>query len=226
MFVKLLPGFQANKKKPRPKKAPPSLESEKCKKQRTRHRVLPKVIGYADPAELRQIKVSSVFQRLFHCIIGRRLESSLLLSERQKGFRKGDGLFFNTQLLKNILETTWSRCQNLAMAFVDVKKAFNSISHETLWKACRWIGIPNYLVLYLKQCYKGSTVKLKLEEGLSEEIATKRGIKQEDPLSVYLFNTVMELCAASFDKKIGVDCGGKDVSYLMYADYLAKQMWD
>jgi len=58
--------------------------------------LVPKVVGTKDPSEYRPVTVCSVFTRLFHSILGNRLERLLPISQRQKGFRKGDGIFLNS----------------------------------------------------------------------------------------------------------------------------------
>ena len=182
--------------------------------------MLPKEVGTQDPANFRPITVSSVFIRLHHCILGSRLERFLPISTRQKGFRRGDGLYFNSLALQKIITTARSECRNLRLAFVDVSKAFDSVSHPTLWKACRWIGIPDHLVEYLRQYYLNSWTRLRLNNNtMSERIYAGRGIKQGDPLSVYLFNTVIELVTTKLDTNIGYNITKSEkITYMAYAD--------
>jgi len=99
--------------------------------------LVPKVVGTQDPSEFRPITVSSVFARLFHSILGSRLERLLPISHRQKGFRKGDGIFMNALILQSCIANAKKRRRNLRVAFVDLRKAFDSVGHDALWTARR-----------------------------------------------------------------------------------------
>ncbi|KAF6025836.1 hypothetical protein EB796_015854 [Bugula neritina] len=65
--------------------------------------LIPKVIGTANPGEFRPITVTSTFSRLYHCILGEIFSNTLPYNDRQKGFKKGDGLYFNTKLLQRTI---------------------------------------------------------------------------------------------------------------------------
>lgn len=112
-----------------------------------------KVVGSTNPTEYHPITVSSVVGRLFHCVLGNRFEP-------QRGFKKGDGLYFNSKLLQKALEVA-KKYKNLRVAFVDVKKAFDSVSHNLLWVACRRLGVPEHLVHYIQRYYKASNTRLR-----------------------------------------------------------------
>jgi len=94
--------------------------------------LLPKVIGTTNPAEIRPTTVTSKFSRLYHCILGERFANTLPYNDRQKGFKKGDGLYFNTKLLQKTISEAKAKYKNLKLAFIDVSKAFDSVSHHTL----------------------------------------------------------------------------------------------
>jgi hypothetical protein len=184
--------------------------------------LIPKIPGTNDPAEFRPITVGSVFLRLYHGILGDRFEKTLPISVRQKGFRKGDGLFFNNIILRRAIEDSKKRCKNLRVAFLDMKKAFDSVGHEALWAACRRLGVPEHLVNYCSHFYSRSSTRLVLGGGrLSDPITSKRGIKQGDPLSVHLFNAVIDLCTSKINHNIGYKFpNGELLDFLAFADDL------
>ena len=80
---------------------------------------------------------------------GNRFEAKLSISYAQKGFWKGDGLYLNSQLLQKAITVARRDYKNLRIGFVDVKKAFDSVSHDSLWVACKHLGVPERLILYL-----------------------------------------------------------------------------
>ena len=181
--------------------------------------LVPKVIGTTNPGEFRPITVTSTFSRLYHCILGERFSNTLPYNDRQKGFKKGDGLYFNSKLLQKTINEAKENYKNLKVAFVDVAKAFDSVSHQTLWVACRRLGVPEHIVSYLKHFYAQGTTRIKLPGKLGRVIEIKRGIKQGDPLSVHLFNAVIELCTEKLDKDIGYEFkNGANLTFMAYAD--------
>lgn len=85
--------------------------------------MIPKKPGAITPVDLWPITVGSVFLRLFHGLLGDRMERLLPISERQKGFWKGDGLFFNSTLLQRCVNDAKERTRNCRVAFLDMRKA-------------------------------------------------------------------------------------------------------
>jgi len=55
-------------------------------------------------------------------------------------------LYFNTKLHQKTISEAKENYKNLEVAFIDVAKAFDSVSHQTLWVACRKLGVPSILL--------------------------------------------------------------------------------
>ena len=179
---------------------------------------LEKVRGSLDPLKQRPITIASYVIRTFHKIMANRLESTLPWNVRQKAFMKGDGIAQNVWLLKNTLEEHKNSLTPLCLAFVDVKKALDSVSHETILIAARRMGVPEPMVEYLREFYKDSQTVLEVGGERSAKIKTARGVKQGDPLSAYLFNAVVDMALADLDPHIGVYVGKEKLNALAYAD--------
>ena len=73
------------------------------------------------------------------------------------------------------------------VATVDFMKAFDSISHKSLWKALEKCGIVPQWRQYGEQ--KGTV----LTDKESDVFEIKIGTKQGDPLSSLLFNTALQM---------------------------------
>ena len=78
------------------------------------------------------------------------------------------------------------------VATVDFMKAFDSISHKSLWKALEHFGIEPQHISLLKGLFaeQKGTVLTDTERDVFE---TKRRTKQGDPLTSLLFNTVLQM---------------------------------
>src|SRR6218665_160779 len=73
-------------------------------------------------------------------ILSSRLTSSLPLDPRQKAFRPVDGCADNLFLLDTIIKDAQRRRRPLSIAFIDVAKAFDSVSHYILARSLRRLG--------------------------------------------------------------------------------------
>ena len=75
------------------------------------------------------------------------------------------------------------------IATIDFTKAFDSITHKSIWKALNSCGINHEYIL--KNIYKDqkASVQTDVESNMFE---IKKGTKQGDPLSSLLFNTVLQ----------------------------------
>ncbi|KAF6016938.1 hypothetical protein EB796_024747 [Bugula neritina] len=99
-----------------------------------------------------------------------------------------------------------------------MRKAFDSVGHGALWTACKRLGIPDHLVKYYSKFYLMSGTRLVRGNTLSETITSKRGIKQGDPMSVHLFNAVIDLCVQKLNRNIGYTIGDERITYMAFAD--------
>ena len=61
------------------------------------------------------------------------------LSDRQKAFRSGDGLAENVVLLKGIIKHHTDNNLPLNVVFLDIAKAFDSVSYQSILIAARRI---------------------------------------------------------------------------------------
>lgn len=146
------------------------------------------------------------------------METQVPLGPRQKAFRRGDGLADNVWILRSLIRDRTRKSKPLSVAFVDVAKAFDSVSHESIILAARRMGVPQHLLCYLRTLYTGSTTRLKVAGKLGERIRVTR-VRQGDPLSPILFNLVMDWVLASLDPALGVQLrSGVVLNHLAFAD--------
>ena len=200
--------------------------------------LIPKEMGTRDPAKHRPITVSSVLIRVFHKILAARLDTHCPPSDRQKAFRSGDGLFENVAILKSVLhsarggdimdqgsgKTKRGKTKPVALIFLDVRKAFDSVSHQSLLLAARRAGVPEGLLAYIQTVYRTSTLKIHAGGEVSENIRPAQGVKQGDPLSCFLFNSCIDWAISELDQLgsqgIGFDMGTYLLNHLAFADDL------
>ena len=100
----------------------------------------------------------------------------------------GDGVADSIWLLKTIIHQHQQSLTPLNIAFLDVKKAFDSVSHQSLILATKRMGIPPPMLVYLQELYGDVSTSLQIGPDRSEPIGVSQGVRQGDPLSVHLFN--------------------------------------
>ena len=193
------------------------LPSALCEARTT---LIPKVLGTTEPSKFRPITVASLLVRLYHRIIAQRLEKLCPCSERQKAFRTGDGIAENVFLVEQLIRDATQRAvpREVYLCFLDVAKAFDSVSHESLLAACRRAGVASPLLSYIGNVYRRSATRLWVNGAKTEPIACKQGVRQGDPLSSMLFNFVIDWALSSLDPQLGADVGKVRVSHAAYAD--------
>ena len=183
---------------------------------------LPKSADAADPAEFRPITMATMVCRLFHRLLAHRAERHLPLGARQKAFREGDGLADNVWILRSLIEDCKARHRPLCVTFVDVRKAFDTVSHESVVTAAERIGFPPGLVSYIQCLYTGGVTQLRVGRVLGSPIYPARGVRQGDPLSPLLFCAVMHWVLSQLDARLGLQlAGGVRVNHLAFADDVA-----
>ena len=182
--------------------------------------LIAKVHGSVDPKDYRPITVGSVIVRAFHRILASRLDRLCPPSLRQKAFRAGDGINENVEILKGIIKDarTPKKQRELYLCYLDVRKAFDSVSHESLVLAAERAGVPPPLLTYIRSLYSQSGTCLKVNGRLTERISVRGGVKQGDPMSPILFNFVVDWALGDLDKQMGYEFRGTRFNHLAFAD--------
>ena len=102
----------------------------------------------------------------------------------------------------------------MALGFVNLEKAFDTVSREMVMATLRWMGIPEAEVRMVEGTYEKTTARVVVGEGASEEFEVKIGLRQGSVLSPLLFIAVLDLISR---KTVVKDAMKK----LLYADDLA-----
>ena len=185
--------------------------------------LIPKEVGTDDPAKFRPITVSSAVVRLYHKCFAARLDADCPTSLRQKAFKTVDGCRDNTMVLQALLKraTNSSSPKDCFVAFLDVKKAFDSVSHESLLIAAKRAGVPPPLLSYFTYFYGSANTRLRVGGQTGEVINVGQGVRQGDPMSCWLFNVVVDWALSALNPAVGIDLKSGTVSHLAFADDVA-----
>ena len=183
---------------------------------RFRTTLIPKVEKALKPGEYRPISVGSIIRRLFTGLLAKRL-NKICIDRCQRGFRKQEGVAIQSHTLRAIVDDAMNNGKSLSYVFVDVRKAFDSVSHEALKRAFHAVGLPQPLRELIHHMYRGNSTRLGMDPQ-QRVITLKRGVLQGDPLSPTLFNFVMHEVVDNLNSNIGAQLGDTTIPNLMFAD--------
>ncbi|XP_071695356.1 secreted RxLR effector protein 78-like [Rutidosis leptorrhynchoides] len=109
---------------------------------------------------------------------------------------------------------------------VDFEKAFDSVNWDYLLELMKSMGFGTIWCKWISSCLKSATISILINGSPTSEFNLKRGVRQGDPLSPFLFIIAAE--GLNILTKMAVERGmykgvevGKDkvvISHLQYAD--------
>ena len=180
----------------------------------------------SNPDNFRGISLISVIAKVFSSIIDDRLLTWLddreIIVEAQAGFRKGYSTIDNMFVLQGIVHKYLTRRRKLYCAFIDFKKAFDTVNRDALWVVLKGIGIKGSLLKVLQSMYTSVSSCVRCPGGYTEFFDCLRGLKQGCNLSPKIFTILINQLATDVIKygKHGVQLmpDATDVFLLLFAD--------
>ena len=181
--------------------------------------LIPKTKHSTEPSHYRPITMSSIFCRLLHKMLARRIENTISLNPRQKYFVRRDGIADNIFLLKSIIYQHKNALRPLKMCLLDVSKAFDTVSQNSIVALAERVGTPKMYTSYIMHTYSDCSTQLKYKNGVSPSIPVNRGVKQGDPMSPALFNSIIDYVTDNMPGSINLQ-GNSTISHMEFADDL------
>ena len=120
-----------------------------------------------------------------------------------------------------IMETSREFQKPLYMCFIDYSKAFDCVDHPKMWNVLRDMGIPEHLIILMRNLYSGQEATVRTEAGQTGWFTVGKGVRQGCILSPYLFNLYSENIMREAEleaAELGVQIGGRTITNLRYAD--------
>ena len=108
---------------------------------------------------------------------------------------------------RQIQEKCLEQNTQLYMTFVDLTKAFDTVSREGLWKIMDKFGCPPVFIEMVKQFHE-SMLAMILDDGTtSDPFTVTNGVKQGCVLAPTLFSIMFSAMLLDFfkDEKVGID---------------------
>ncbi|KAL5575717.1 hypothetical protein UlMin_017416 [Ulmus minor] len=178
----------------------------------------------------RPISVCNVAYRVITKIIANRLKPLLnrLICPTQNAFVPGRSIHDNSVLVQEVIHSMKKKKGSLGwMALkIDLEKAYDRVSWQFINEALLAYGFDARWVGWVSKCISFATMKLLINGAYFRDIKPKRGLRQGDPLSPYLFILCTEILSRLFMSKVenGLIHGfklsrsGPPLHHLLFAD--------
>jgi len=129
-----------------------------------------------------------------------------LLPESQCGFRKGRGTVDMIFAARQLQEKCQEQNRDLYTTFVDLTKAFDTVSRQGLWRIMSKFGCPERFILMVRQFHDGMMARVLNDGEHSEAFPVTNGVKQGCVLAPTLFSMVFTamLIDAFHDSEAGI----------------------
>lgn len=168
----------------------------------------------------RPITLSSTLSKIFSKLIENRIKGIIVDQQphEQAGFRRGYSTTDHLFTLNLLIEKSNEFQRDLHLAFIDFRKAFDSLDHDFMLVALRNQGVPNTYIKLIQEMYTNLKGRI-LTEREGEYFEIKKGVKQGDPLSPALFCCALEEIFRKLKwENRGIKINGEFLNNLRFAD--------
>lgn len=141
-------------------------------------------------------------RKLFETAVLRRMTDQNL-SNRQAGFRAKMGTIHHNVNLDMAIRQL--QCEKLTLAFLDIKKAYDNVPREILWRKIeeKNNGALKPLLLCLRNLFDRNTPAVESSSELSKPRWWSKGLAQGSRLSPILFNNYIDDVASAVESACG-----------------------
>ena len=135
-----------------------------------------------------------------------------------KDSRTSDHIFLLQTLIEKVVR---KNKRKLFTAYIDFKKAYDTVDRELLFERLKQIGMNGLFLQNIKAMYENTKYSIKLKDGYLDPIASNLGLRQGCPLSPMLFNLYIEDIKEVFDNTCEpITLQDIKINHFLYADDL------
>lgn len=113
------------------------------------------------------------------------------------------------------------------MLKIDIRKAFDTVNWDFVLKLLEAQGYPTIFITWIRECITSPRFSISINGDLAGFFAGKKGLRQGDSISSYLFILVMEALSKLLEKsategdfRLHPNCSDPRIIHLLFADDL------
>ncbi|XP_013624949.1 PREDICTED: uncharacterized protein LOC106331168 [Brassica oleracea var. oleracea] len=192
--------------------------------------LIPKKPEACTLGDYRPISCCNIVFKVISKIIANQLKPILRVSvsPNQAAFLKGRSLGENVLLASELIrDYNKSSCLRSSMLKVDIRKAFDTVCWDFVIKILKAQGFPPLFVSWIQECITSPRFFVALNGELAGFFEGKKGLRQGDSISPYLFIMIMEVLSrllnkAQIENKFQLHplCNSPRITHLLFADDL------
>ncbi|KAL8580967.1 hypothetical protein ACOMHN_017534 [Nucella lapillus] len=171
--------------------------------------------GKSDCSNYRGITFLSIAGKILARVLLNRLVPAVAeyhLPESQYGFRDNRGTTDMVFVLRQLQEKCREQNKGLYVAFVDLTKAFYTVSKKGLWQIIERLGCPTMFLSMMIQLHEEQRGQVRNSNDLSEPFPISNGVKQGCVLAPTLFTIFFRMML----QRATEDLDDEDGVYICY----------
>lgn len=190
--------------------------------------LVPKVKWPSSVSDYRPISCCNISYKVISKLIAQRLNIVLpiLISENQSAFARDRSIMTNILICQDIVKNYhrpvgMSRC----LMKIDLKEAYDTVDWSFLLAVLEAMNFPRQFVSWIETCLKSAKFSVVINGQPCDYFEAKRGLRQGDPISPYLFVLVMEVFTRQMleleeneNFKYHPKCKQLKITHLVFAD--------
>ena len=175
----------------------------------------------SDVDSYRPIALANCISKLFEALLRDKLFNFLETSYNQFGYKRKLGTDMCLYTFKEIIDYYNRHDSNIYCCFLDASRAYDRVSHSTLFKMLNDRKVPLIYIRILSYWYKHQQLFVKWGNTISAPFTVKNGVRQGSVLSPYLFCVYFDkISKALIALNIGCKLRTLLINHLFYADDL------
>ena len=140
----------------------------------------------------RGISLLNICSKIYSSILNKRInnwiEENNIIGEEQAGFREDYSTVDHIFTMLAMVQKQLLRHRKLYAAFIDFRKAFDSVRREKLWIVLKKNGLKGKMYNALKSMYDTVLAQVRVNGDLTNMFSCPRGLKQGEVCSPILFS--------------------------------------
>lgn len=192
--------------------------------------LIPKTSHASSVGDYRPISCCNVIYKLISKILAARMGVVIndLVDRAQSAFLPGRLMADNIHLMQELIRGyNKKRSSPRCIIKIDLRKAFDSISWDFLKEVLEGLLFPEVFVRWVMECVSSPSYSISINGNVHGFFKGKRGLRQGDPLSPFLFILCLEYLSRLIQMRTDNSefnyhpkCGALKITHLAFADDL------